>query len=260
VANLQEAEHDAGLCDSLNGKQASAIWAGVRGSRRASRTCAFCECARQQVGAGRTLGALAFAQLRAHRSAPARPVIGWAPTLDPLVLLSGIASRRSLALSRERTSYAAGQMRHQPILSGREPGGPDSGARIWANSKARRGVGRDLGRRDRYVAEALVRRSGARLWKRSCGPRQPDARVWAIASVAFADIAGAGRATRAYAQVEHQRAVQRFWIRRKACAPQGDSAIVKAKARRASSAPISAVMKHPVGVAPAADPVAAGAH
>jgi hypothetical protein len=28
----------------------------------------------------------------------------------------------------------------------------------------------------------LVRRSGARLWKRSCGPRQPDARVWAIAS------------------------------------------------------------------------------
>jgi hypothetical protein len=32
------------------------------------------------------------------------------------------------------------------------------------------------------VAEALVRRSGARLSKRSCGPRQPDARVWAIAS------------------------------------------------------------------------------
>ena len=30
--------------------------------------------------------ARAFAQLGAHRSAPARPVIGWAPTLDPLVL------------------------------------------------------------------------------------------------------------------------------------------------------------------------------
>ena len=45
-----------------NGKQASAIWAGVRGSRRASRTCAFCDCARQHVGAGWTLAALAFAQ------------------------------------------------------------------------------------------------------------------------------------------------------------------------------------------------------
>jgi hypothetical protein len=33
---------------------------------------------------------------------PARPVIGWAPTVDPLVLLSGIAASRSLALSRER--------------------------------------------------------------------------------------------------------------------------------------------------------------
>jgi integrase len=54
----------------------------------------------------RTLG---IAQLRAHRSAPARPVIGWAPTLDPLVLLSGIAARRSLALSRGSSSdgYAA---------------------------------------------------------------------------------------------------------------------------------------------------------
>jgi len=50
-----------------NGKQASAIWAGVRGSRRASRTCALCECARQHVGAGWTLAALAFA----HEQPPA---------------------------------------------------------------------------------------------------------------------------------------------------------------------------------------------
>ena len=50
----------------INGKQASAIWAGVRGSRRASRTCAFCECARQHVGAGWTLAALAFAQIQAR--------------------------------------------------------------------------------------------------------------------------------------------------------------------------------------------------
>ena len=48
----------------------------------------------------RSLRALAIAQLRAHRSAPARPVIGWAPTLDPLVPLSGIAARRSLAVTR----------------------------------------------------------------------------------------------------------------------------------------------------------------
>ena len=54
-----------------NGKQASAIWAGVRGSRRASRTCAFCECARQHVGAGWTLAALAFAQKEASGSTPA---------------------------------------------------------------------------------------------------------------------------------------------------------------------------------------------
>jgi hypothetical protein len=54
-------------------------------------------------GSGRTFGS---AQLRAHRSAPARPVIGWAPTLDPLVLLSGIAARRSLALSREGSTQA----------------------------------------------------------------------------------------------------------------------------------------------------------
>jgi hypothetical protein len=38
---------------------------------------------------------------------------------------------------RRRTSYAAGQMRGQPILSGTEPGGPDSGARIWAGACAR---------------------------------------------------------------------------------------------------------------------------
>jgi hypothetical protein len=54
---------------AINGKHASAIWAGVRGSRRASRTCAFCECARQHVGAGWTLAALAFAQIRASARA-----------------------------------------------------------------------------------------------------------------------------------------------------------------------------------------------
>jgi hypothetical protein len=42
-------------------------------------------------------------QVRAHLSTPARPVIGGAPTLDPLVLLSRIAARRSLALSRAST-------------------------------------------------------------------------------------------------------------------------------------------------------------
>ena len=47
-----------------NGKQASVIWAGVRGSRRAWRTCAFCESARQHAGVGWTLAALAFAQKR----------------------------------------------------------------------------------------------------------------------------------------------------------------------------------------------------
>ena len=49
-----------------NGNQASVIWAGVGGGRRAFRTtCAFCECARQHVGAGWTGGALASAQIRA---------------------------------------------------------------------------------------------------------------------------------------------------------------------------------------------------
>ena len=38
------------------------IWAGIRGSRRAWRTCAFCESARQHGGAGWTLAAFAFAQ------------------------------------------------------------------------------------------------------------------------------------------------------------------------------------------------------
>ena len=56
---------------ACNGKQACVIWAGVGGSRRAWRTCAFCECARQHVGAGWTLAALAFAQREACRSRPA---------------------------------------------------------------------------------------------------------------------------------------------------------------------------------------------
>ena len=44
-----------------NGKQASVIGAGIRDSRRAWRTRAFCECARQHAGAGWTLAALASA-------------------------------------------------------------------------------------------------------------------------------------------------------------------------------------------------------
>jgi hypothetical protein len=51
-----------------NGKQAPVILAGVGGSRRAWRTRAFYECARQHVGALWTLAALAFAQ----EHAPAR--------------------------------------------------------------------------------------------------------------------------------------------------------------------------------------------
>ena len=45
-----------------NGKQASVIWAAIGGGRLAWRTCAFCECARQHVGAGWTVAALASAQ------------------------------------------------------------------------------------------------------------------------------------------------------------------------------------------------------
>src|ERR1022692_1851818 len=41
---------------------------------------------RAELTMSRSLRALAIAQLRAHRSAPARPVIGWAPTPYPLVL------------------------------------------------------------------------------------------------------------------------------------------------------------------------------
>jgi hypothetical protein len=59
------------------------------------------------------------AQLRAHRSAPARPVIGWAPTLDPLALLSGIAARRSLALSRGLNSAAGSRIRPRASAGGR---------------------------------------------------------------------------------------------------------------------------------------------
>ena len=48
----------------VHGKQAFVIWAGVGGGRRAWRTCAFCECARQRVGAGWTVAALASAQIQ----------------------------------------------------------------------------------------------------------------------------------------------------------------------------------------------------
>jgi hypothetical protein len=52
---------------------------------------------------------------------------------------------------------------------------------------------------------------------RECSRRGPasiaaDASCWTIAIVVSVDIAGAGRATRGYAQVEHQRPGQRFWI------------------------------------------------
>jgi hypothetical protein len=46
----------------INGKQTSVTWTGVLGSRRARRTSAFCESARQHVGVDWTLPALAFAQ------------------------------------------------------------------------------------------------------------------------------------------------------------------------------------------------------
>jgi hypothetical protein len=49
----------------INGKHASVIWVGIRGSRRAWRTSAFCESARQDADAGWTLAALAFAQTEA---------------------------------------------------------------------------------------------------------------------------------------------------------------------------------------------------
>jgi hypothetical protein len=51
IVRARRVSPDAGFCFcdatdlrrtlEINGKQASAIWAGVRGSRRASRTCAF---------------------------------------------------------------------------------------------------------------------------------------------------------------------------------------------------------------------------
>jgi hypothetical protein len=43
-----------------NGKQVSVIGAGIRDNRRARRTCAFCECARQHVGAGWDCGGSRF--------------------------------------------------------------------------------------------------------------------------------------------------------------------------------------------------------
>ncbi len=64
-----------------------------------------------------TYGASAFLdRIRCwHRPIASAPVsagaavIGWAPTLDPLVLLSGIAARRSLVLSRDLSSAAWGR-------------------------------------------------------------------------------------------------------------------------------------------------------
>ena len=56
---------------AFNGKHASVIWVGIRGSRRAWRTSAFCESARQDADAGWTLAALALAQEQAPRAAGA---------------------------------------------------------------------------------------------------------------------------------------------------------------------------------------------
>jgi len=79
-----------------NGKQASAIWAGVRGNRRASRTCAFCECARQHVGAGWTLAALAFAQIQACVA-----------RLSTTAFCTPAGARRAFAMATEHRSAGA---------------------------------------------------------------------------------------------------------------------------------------------------------
>ena len=78
-----------------NGKQASAIWAVVRGSRRASRTCAFCERARQHLGAGRTLSALAFAQEQARVGLLARYCFARSAVAELTMPMATIGSRRS---------------------------------------------------------------------------------------------------------------------------------------------------------------------
>ena len=82
--------HADGLMPSVNGNQASVIWAGIRGSRRAWRTCAFCESARQHAGAGWTLAALAFAQSRACRCpGPHDPFPSGRGRADPLAFYRG---------------------------------------------------------------------------------------------------------------------------------------------------------------------------
>jgi hypothetical protein len=50
----------------FNGKQASVFWAGIRGSRRAWRTCAFCESARADPVSIGAFPAVAFAQKHAR--------------------------------------------------------------------------------------------------------------------------------------------------------------------------------------------------
>ena len=88
-----------------NGKQASVIWAGVGGGPRAWRTCAFCECARQHVGAGWTVAALASAQERAWRVACAiaceerRGGGASAPSRVPFSLFGTIGPRRCRPLA-----------------------------------------------------------------------------------------------------------------------------------------------------------------
>jgi hypothetical protein len=63
----------------FNGKQASVFWAGIRGSRRAWRTCAFCESARADPVSIGAFPAVAFAQTRADRELSDSPQAG--PTI-----------------------------------------------------------------------------------------------------------------------------------------------------------------------------------
>ena len=65
-----------------------------------------------------------------------------------------------------------------PIKQRRQPALAPGRLRSSAAARIRHGVG------DRLVANAIVRREAAGRRKRSCGPSQPDARDWAIASVA----------------------------------------------------------------------------
>jgi hypothetical protein len=118
--------HFTGLPGTLgiNGKQASVIWAGNDGSRRAWRTCAFCESARQHVGAGWTLAACAFAQQESSR--PPRP--GECFATNPIVR----------ALSQRRSNHANSQASGAPragvkaqVSGAKGCGQPRAATRLW---------------------------------------------------------------------------------------------------------------------------------